>query len=376
MRTVAAVTLFALSLAFPLFVQAQVGNITMSGVVTDKQSHSSIQGATVTVVGGKANSANTDGEGLFILNFGPRAKEGEPIRIRIEKSGYQVYDATVALSSSIPLQVPLVRARSRPPVKTNAPPARPAKVVTKKDGFTLLIPVDTANSNMPIPLDENAEDPHAKFYRTLTFSITDRHPDKTSGYLMLLEDQLLTEEGRPRFLGKLIEVYIFDALFHMSRESYGVELSGGRVTPLDDKAVIPPDVVSSPTDHVIADLSERQLLTRAVELSLKNFPMHMPKGTNISFSEQVERQAVLYVIRMERPGFFKFDLTVRPIGNSNEGVLPDGFQTQAAKTVKTYDLIVAMESVIQMTAEDEFESDKYMTWTQDTFSELRRRMTF
>jgi hypothetical protein len=264
----------------------------------------------------------------------------------------------------------------KPPAASQAVPLSSVKTVTKSDGFTILIPIDTQNQSIPIPLDENPDDPHGKFYRTLTFSITNRHPAETSGSLMLQEEQLFSEEGRPGFLGKLIQMYVFDSLFHMSREGYGIELSGGKITPIEDKAVIPPDVVSSPTDHVLAELSRRRLLTQDVELSLKNFPLHMPKGTELTFSEKIEREAAVYVIRMEKPGFFKFDLSVRPMGNSNEGVLPDKFQSQAAKTIKTYSLIVAMESVVQATDENGFEPNKYVTWTQDTFAELRRRMTF
>ena len=193
---------------------------------------------------------------------------------------------------------------------------------------------------------------------------------------MLQQDQLFSEEERPKFLGKLILMYVFEAVFSMTRESYGIELRGGKVTPLEDKSVIPPDVVSAPTDYVIADLSKRKFLNNEVEVQLKNFPLHMPKGTNITFIEQIQRKAVVYIMRMERPGIFRFDLTVRPVGNSNEGVLPDKFQMQAARTVKTYDLIIGMESIVQVTAKDGFEPDKYVVWAQGTFSELRRRMTF
>ncbi|MGC2467129.1 MAG: hypothetical protein WA517_18195 [Candidatus Acidiferrum sp.] len=248
--------------------------------------------------------------------------------------------------------------------------------IRRKGGFTVLIPIDTSSSSMPIPIDENPADPHAKFYRDLTFSITDRQPDKTSGYLMLQQDQLFSDKDRPRFLGKLIQLYIFKSIFSITRESYGIEVSGGKVRPIENRAVIPPDVVSSPTDHVIADLADRRLLNGELQVTLKNFPLHMPKGTNIGFTEQTENESILYVMRMERPGFFKFDLTVRPVGNSNDGALPDKFQSTSAKTIKTYTLIVTMDSVIQVRNDDGFEPDKYVNWIQDTFVELRRRMTF
>lgn len=105
----AAVLVFVLNLGLSPLAEAQAKRLTMSGVVTDRQSRIPIQGATVIVIGGKANSATTDSEGSFILNFVAGVIEGETVRVRIEKSGYLVYDRSVAVSSSIPLQVLLER---------------------------------------------------------------------------------------------------------------------------------------------------------------------------------------------------------------------------------------------------------------------------
>src|SRR5258708_38063165 len=101
-------TALVLILAFSVSSHGQSGKLTMSGVVTSKQSHTPIQGATVTVVGNKANQELTDAEGSFILRFPEGVREGEAIRIHVEKSGYQPYDKLVAITSSVPLQVSLV----------------------------------------------------------------------------------------------------------------------------------------------------------------------------------------------------------------------------------------------------------------------------
>jgi hypothetical protein len=97
----------AIALGFSLFSHAQAKKLTMSGVVTDKESRKPIEGATVTVVGNKANQETTDGEGAFILTFVEGVQEGDPIRVRVEKTGYRIYEALKPVSSTIPLQVSL-----------------------------------------------------------------------------------------------------------------------------------------------------------------------------------------------------------------------------------------------------------------------------
>ncbi len=270
-----------------------------------------------------------------------------------------------------------------PTLVVTAPPRQTTKrnksskpPIITSDGFTALIPFDTANLSFPIPLDENQADPHARFYRDLHYSFAEQ---PVAGYLMERRPELSVEENRPIFLARLLQMYVFDLAFFISRPGYGVELSGGKVSPVNQRAVIPPNWSSTSPDYVIADLSTLHIITPRVAMSLKNFPLHLPNGGNVSFTEKVDSKsgkAFAYITRIERPGFFRFDLIVQPMGNSNEGVLPGNFQTQVANTVKTYDLIIAMESVVQIKDDDGFEPDKYAAWTRDTFSEIRSRMTY
>jgi hypothetical protein len=85
-------------------VAAQVAS-TLSGVVSEKDSGRPVQGARITVVGGKANTEVTDSEGSFVLTFAPEVKPGSTVRIHIEKQGYKPYDKLVPVSSAIALHI-------------------------------------------------------------------------------------------------------------------------------------------------------------------------------------------------------------------------------------------------------------------------------
>jgi len=78
----------------------------------------------------------------------------------------------------------------------------------QSDGFTILIPINTANAGAPIAVDENPDDPHWKFYRSLWFFVQQGQ-------------QLSTEEERADFVRRLGQMYVFQSLFSMSRQSYG-----------------------------------------------------------------------------------------------------------------------------------------------------------
>jgi len=169
MRRGPSAAFLALTLAFSLSSDGQTKKLTMSGVVSDKQSHTPIEGATVTVVGNKANQESTDAEGSFILSFADGVREGEAVRIHVEKSGYRPYDKLVAVSSTIPLQVSLLASKAAPPLVSLRP-------LVKVDSFSTLVPFHSEWKNAPIPMNANFSDPHEEFYSALV-SLADR-PDK------------------------------------------------------------------------------------------------------------------------------------------------------------------------------------------------------
>jgi hypothetical protein len=81
---------------------------TMSGLVTDKASSQPVEGATVTMTGDKAKSdATTDIDGAFVLNLAQGVKQGDTVRIHIEKPGYKPYGKLLSASSEVPLRISL-----------------------------------------------------------------------------------------------------------------------------------------------------------------------------------------------------------------------------------------------------------------------------
>jgi hypothetical protein len=117
------------SIAFLLYVLyavltpagAQDKRLTMSGIVTDSRSHRPVEGATVTVVGNKANPDTTDSDGNFILTFSASTREGEVVLIRVEKIGYRVYEVKKPVSPSMPLH--LLIDRIAEPRRSQVPPS-------------------------------------------------------------------------------------------------------------------------------------------------------------------------------------------------------------------------------------------------------------
>jgi len=69
------------------------------GKVSDAHSHLNVSGATVTTVGDDAcEPAISDNSGLFILRLTDQKKNGDIVRVRTEKDGYDVFDQLCAVS--------------------------------------------------------------------------------------------------------------------------------------------------------------------------------------------------------------------------------------------------------------------------------------
>src|SRR5216684_3043328 len=103
---------------------AQAKNLTMSGFVTDKESHP-LEGARVTLIGNKAKSdTTTDSEGAFIVTLAQGVEEGNTVRIQIVKSGYKPYEKLVAASSAVPQRISLESVRAKPSSRAAQPPGK------------------------------------------------------------------------------------------------------------------------------------------------------------------------------------------------------------------------------------------------------------
>src|SRR6266850_29457 len=103
------IKLLSLAILLVASTAAAQAELTVSGVVSEQGSGKPLEGAKVTVVGGKVNDAVTDSNGTFILTFPNDVKLGTTVRIHVEKPGYIPFTTTTAVSSAIPVRVDLER---------------------------------------------------------------------------------------------------------------------------------------------------------------------------------------------------------------------------------------------------------------------------
>jgi len=110
-------------LAMSLHVMRAANSIILRGIVTDSQSRQPVTGATVSAVGSQARAPDTtDANGRFDIALRPDVESGDPVRVRVEKAGYQAYDVKTVASDNALLQVSLVRSPTATP--SSAPPPR------------------------------------------------------------------------------------------------------------------------------------------------------------------------------------------------------------------------------------------------------------
>src|SRR5437016_3525594 len=198
-------------LALPSLGRAQAKNLTMSGIVTDKQSRRPVEGARVTVIGDLAKSdTTTDIDGSFILNFTKGVEEGSSVRIRVEKFGYAPYEKWVAVSSTIPLQVSMNAIRAMP-----STPA-PSVPIVKTDSFSTLVPFHGEWKNAPIPMNTNLSDPHEEFYGGLV-QLASRPGKPPDGWPAYKERKFESLDEQFTFVTRLLQFYVFRSIYFLQR---------------------------------------------------------------------------------------------------------------------------------------------------------------
>ena len=136
------IKLLSLAILLVASTAAAQSELTVSGVVSEQGSGKPLEGAKVTVVGGKVNDAVTDSNGTFILTFPNDVKLGTTVRIHVEKPGYIPFTTTTAVSSAIPVRVDLER----------------VKGISNKPSVALPKPEITEQSGHPITFKEESPD--------------------------------------------------------------------------------------------------------------------------------------------------------------------------------------------------------------------------
>src|SRR5271167_2377142 len=104
------------------------GGVKLIGKVSDVLTHVGVAGAKVSAVGDDAcETVITDDRGRFKLRLVSRIKSGESVRIRAEKTGYEVFDE-IEGTSEVPLDILI-----RPQPLSNKPKPAPKQQQSGKD---------------------------------------------------------------------------------------------------------------------------------------------------------------------------------------------------------------------------------------------------
>jgi hypothetical protein len=176
--------------ALPSLGGAQAKNLTMSGIVTDRQSRRPVEGARVTVIGNTAKSdTTTDIGGSFIVTLAKGVEEGSSVRIRVEKLGYASYDKWVAVSSTIPLQVSLLAIRAMP--AGPAPPLPQPHVASERNGKNDKVEGE-AHHAVGVEFGAPNNEIFAELTCDLGFMFVDV-PRGSTAYILTLRDNLTAE---------------------------------------------------------------------------------------------------------------------------------------------------------------------------------------
>jgi hypothetical protein len=111
---------FVLSLSISTAFAAD--GVEIRGIVTDLATKNPVAGAEVTAVGSQARAPDaTDATGRFDIVLLPEIKNGALIRIRVQKSGYNVHDEKLIASDNALVRIVLERTAAAP---TLSPPVR------------------------------------------------------------------------------------------------------------------------------------------------------------------------------------------------------------------------------------------------------------
>jgi hypothetical protein len=351
----------------------QTKSATMSGIVIDAQSRRPISGAVVTVIGDRSKSpTTTDNDGKFIITFAQGVEEGTSVRIRVEKRGYVLYDKWQSVTSVVPLSVELLPVNRARPIQSKAP-------ITSTDRFATLVPFHAEWKDVPVPINENIVDEHEEFFSELVV-LADRPAKQPEGWPVYQERNFESGDEQFAFVTRLIQFYVLQSIYSLGRGvSAGMKWTAGiGVTPIEKKAIIPPDAAPYSPTALLDALSANEFLNPVAKLRFGGKPLSLPAGTRVSLLERggpKSGEVFTCVVRLEKPGYFRIDFEIQPgLGMSNQ--LPVGFSTAATKGTTTYTLGVTLKYEIQQRSDFGFHPDQYAVWAGALFNGLRKQMEF
>jgi hypothetical protein len=244
--------------------------------------------------------------------------------------------------------------------------------------LAVMIPFDTAPKSMPIPVDENPDDPLFRTYGNFqSLAMSGTVPDDIRN---VEGDSQISWEARPvsineapEFLARMLQYYVFQTIDSLQRDSLTVFVG----YPAQASAGIePPDAEPYAYDRLARDIGENAFFKpfryrqSGDEMTWKMKPVRMPKKTEIQFLMDSDG----YILRLRRRGYYTAEFSVKEFVGTGIGSVPKYFATSHAATTMQWTFILTMRYSIEQSDDNSFNPTTYAQWLDSLFDGLRKRL--
>jgi hypothetical protein len=249
-----------------------------------------------------------------------------------------------------------------------------AAPLVRQDAFSTLIPFVTEEyggivTRASIPPDSNQNDPLFSTYSDLE-GISFLPPE--------VGQQLSpTDDDMKNFLGRVLQYYILQSISEMqytiTKMNYDTEKGATTATT---SAVTVPDETIYPKNELDKLLATTKIRIWPGGLWVwKSYPLKVPKGTIVSFSEALQGEKASYGVRFVRTPDCRLYFKIEPSGrNQGRRTFPKGFVPLEQKSIKdayTYVFVVNLDFEWKGSRAD---GEPYLEWAQGLFSGLRKNL--
>jgi hypothetical protein len=186
---------FLTSLLVLTSIQA-LGQGTLSGTVSDANTHTPVTQANVSLVGGQAtHDDTTDAKGNFILHLVSTVQRGDIVWLRVQKTGYDVYNEKVPVAAELPRPIQLVPSK---PSRSNSGQSPNAESTASKKPPNEIS--DSTSSSDTIAVEVRRKVPVVEFSFTTSGEKRQRVPLSVLPQVLQIEPKptLVKDEDLPK----------------------------------------------------------------------------------------------------------------------------------------------------------------------------------
>lgn len=248
----------------------------------------------------------------------------------------------------------------------------PLKASVIESAFATPVVIDTANGSPPLPNPE----PNSPVVSELQALAMIGSPTVKRGGVDVRTVPAPSNVGeRFDFGAKLLQYRLIRVIEEIQRGSSTFGFSfGASIASVNEPLHFPEPQDYSP-QQLIADLADNPFSKSDYQHALlKHARLPLPKGTKISLaSVSTPAGESKYVVRLEKPLFFRIELGVKPMGGTSLGLLPAGvtLPQDIAARCETYHYNVNMRADFRRITAGNSDTDEYKDWVHKLFDRVR-----